>query len=147
MTDNEALLERANQDAAREAAKSIRASKGVKRKVDNDSGGSHETTGGDDKRFMLSDDTMPTASQGTKRKAEDDPIEALMRSNLWLDLTPEFNLEKLETRNVIRKRVEEEAPVVITNTADNDSAKSKHVLQELGGKTASLGKTLHLERT
>ena len=51
---------------------------------------------------------------------------------MWLDLTSELNLEKLEMRNAIRRQLEEEAPVVITKTTDNESAKSKQFLQELG---------------
>ena len=59
---------------------------------------------------------------------------------MWFDLTSEFNVEKLETRNAIRRQVEEEAPVVITNTMNNDSTKGKQFLQELGRKQQTQGR-------
>ena len=120
ITQDEEMPEKAN----REAAKAI--NRGKKRSADE---ADTEDKGGDDKRYMLPE------GQGTKRKAEEEPLGMVTKGsravngvkaihlptsswparadvNLWLDLTEELDLERLETRNASEVKWRNKLPLL-----------------------------------
>ena len=110
---------------------------------------------------------MTTEKQGTKRKAEGEPIEMVTRaetqsswaasrvsaarspisswparaeSNPWMELTSDVDLENLEIRNAVRNYVEECSPVIITKLDGSNGEATTGFLRELGDKQSFQGR-------
>ena len=119
MSDTERLLEKANQDAQREAERAARWFR--KRQTTNDEG---ETDEAQVKKLRSTERT------GLKRKAEEELIE----SGLQMHLAAEMDLERREVRNSVRKQVDTLAPVILTRIADIQGQATREFLGELARK-------------
>ena len=123
MSDAERLLEKANQDAAREVERAARCLR--KRQTSNE-----EVDEAQVKRSRAAEHT------GTKRKAEEEPIE----SGLQMPLTEEMDLERREVRNLVRTQVDTLAPVVLTRIAHIQGQSTRKLLGELARKQELRGR-------
>ena len=125
MSDAERLLDKANQDAAREAERAARWFR--KRQTIHEDGEADEAQA---KKPRAAEQT------GTKRKAEEELIE----SGLQMSLTEEMDLERREVRNSVRKQVDMLAPVVITRIATTQGQSTRKFLGELARRQELRGR-------